>query len=107
MKISLKINEFLGQDDQGRYMLQVNAEDIAAIISERPGTFLPYVFQEKFLEKHPKEVSKALANNAIRNHIFQCEMQRRVALKCGEVAKAIHEEAKELAEQSMKKILET
>ena len=107
MKITLKINEFLGQDDQGRYKLQVNAEDIAAIIGEHPDTFLPYVFQENFLEKHPKEVSKALANNAIRNHIFQYEKQRRVALKCEEVAKSIHKEAKELAEQSMKKILET
>lgn len=97
MEITIRINEFMGQTEDGRYKLRVDTEELRNIVAEHTQTMTEQLFTTEYMAKHPKRIEAMLQSPQVRHLIWQKEEQRRHAQE------VLHE-ANKIAETARKQI---
>lgn len=79
MRLSLKINNVEGQDDQGRHILLIQAEDLSkGLLQEHTGWLLDEIVRP-LLKHQPKLLAEVLDDPTLRNVIYMQEKAAREA----------------------------
>lgn len=79
MRLSLKINNVEGQDDQGRHILLIQAEDLSKeLLKEHTGWLLDEIVRP-LLKHQPKLLAQVIDDPTLRNVIYMQEKAAREA----------------------------
>ena len=79
MRLSLKINNVEGQDDQGRHILLIQAEDLCkGLLQEHTGWLLDEIVRP-LLKHQPKLLAQVIDDPTLRNVIYMQEKAAREA----------------------------
>ena len=79
MRLSLKINNVEGQDDQGRHILLIQDEDLSkGLLQEQTGWLLDEIVRP-LLKHQPKLLAQVIDDPTLRNVIYMQEKAAREA----------------------------
>jgi hypothetical protein len=79
MRLSLKINNVEGQDDQGRHILLIQAKDLSkGLLQEHTGWLLDEIVRP-LLKHQPKLLAQVIDDPTLRNVIYMQEKAAREA----------------------------
>lgn len=80
MKIHLKINDVVGQDEKGRHVFLVDNEEFKRCIMQHQEFFLQEIVKQEFIQKHQtKALSMLIDDVELRNTIYMQEKTKREA----------------------------